>query len=154
EMVLADSKGPVISLAYSPDGNRVATVDSEGRLVVWSVHGGNAELRLTNTDSTTRGAEVVFSPDGKTLAHTLYEGEVVILNVANSRELLSMKIPTSDHRALAFSPDGKMLAVIVKNTVSVWTVDTGKLVWVVTGDKQALHKLAFGPDGRILAATG
>jgi WD40 repeat protein len=55
-------------------------------------------------------------------------------------------------RSLAFSPDGKTLAVSYDNkTVILWDTTTGKHRHVLGGGKDDVGKLAFSPDGGFLA---
>jgi hypothetical protein len=55
--------------------------------------------------------------------------------------------------ALAFSPDGKELAVGGYHEVTVWDPATGKLVGRIGNMAQRTQRLAYSPDGTILAAA-
>jgi WD40 repeat protein len=54
--------------------------------------------------------------------------------------------------ALAFSPDGRMLAVAVARSVQLWEVATGRLVAKLRGHERKVTCLAFAPEGRWLAS--
>ena len=54
--------------------------------------------------------------------------------------------------ALAFSPDGKTLAVGTYKEVQIWDPETRRLVRTLTGHADAVHTLAFTKDGKWLAA--
>lgn len=60
----------------------------------------------------------------------------------------------NDVYALAFSPDGKILASVGNdNIILLWNVDTGKLLDVLFYDSYIRYdSLAFSPDGKILAS--
>lgn len=64
--------------------------------------------------------------------------------------------------AVAFSPDGKWLAVggwdahyTADNTMalSIYEVDTGRLAWRIGSMNTVIHYLAFSPNGRYVAGT-
>jgi WD40 repeat protein len=62
-------------------------------------------------------------------------------------------------RALAFSPDGKLLAAAgglpARNgEVKLWDISTGSEVRTVTGHTDAIYAVAFSPDGKLIATAG
>ncbi len=56
--------------------------------------------------------------------------------------------------AVAFSPDGKLLASGVYGRVTVWDLATAKPVKVLTNVLGAVNDLKFSPDGKTLAVAG
>jgi WD40 repeat protein len=107
-----------------------------------------------------------FSPNGKLLAVADVEGAAHLFNVATGRELHSFELKQLDWpkqlACLAFSPDGKYLALPGKGGrgVALYEVGTGKQVRTFrAGDlhkKNALRDyptaVAFSPDGKTLVA--
>ena len=56
--------------------------------------------------------------------------------------------------ALAFSPDGKLLAVSGYHEVLLHKADGGGLVARLVGQAERVQSLAFSPDGKLLAVAG
>jgi WD40 repeat protein len=117
----------------------------------------------------TRDEEVSFyslaySPDGGTIAtgdHAMFEtGGVALRDAGSGRERVSFKqfsggprSPLNDVNALAYSPDGKLLASAGYSTVRISDAATGKeLASLQTGSGYPLRDLAFSPDGKTLAS--
>jgi WD40 repeat protein len=58
-------------------------------------------------------------------------------------------------RAVAFSPDGRLLASAgLDYGIKLWDIKTGKELRTIYGHKSAVWALAFSPDGRVLASGG
>jgi len=55
---------------------------------------------------------------------------------------------------VAFSPDGKMLAVTQGNTIALWNLVVRQEVAVLKGHTGEIYDLAFSPDGNLLASSG
>jgi WD40 repeat protein len=56
--------------------------------------------------------------------------------------------------AVAFSPDGKLLAAGTYGRVTVWDLAAAKPVKVLTNVLGAVNDLKFSPDGKLLAVAG
>ena len=56
--------------------------------------------------------------------------------------------------ALAFSPDGSLLAVAGFHEVLLWKADGSELLGRLVGLSERIESLAFSPDGKRLAVTG
>jgi eukaryotic-like serine/threonine-protein kinase len=114
----------VNSVAWSPDGKRLATVSDDITVKVWDVDSGKDVLTLRG--QTRDVLDVAWSPDGKRLA-TSDDSTVKLWNAASRQEVM-----LRDHTrvwSLSWSPDGKSLATGEEGgTVRIYVIDIHELV--------------------------
>jgi len=103
---------------------------------------------------------VAFSPDGKTLATAGYQ-EVLLWDLANAKLLkrIGAGQMSDSARAMAFSKDGRLLAVAegVPNgpgAVRLFDKESGQVTLSFQEPKEVVYALAFHPEGKLLAAGG
>lgn len=98
------------TVAFSPDGRLLATASTPAQ--IWDAHTGTERLTLS-PESGSSGRlchDVAFSPDSRFLAAAYMDHTARIWDTHSGTELLKL---THDHevRAVAFSPDGRWLAI-------------------------------------------
>jgi WD40 repeat protein len=127
--------GVVNSLAFSPDGNVLASGASDGRLGLWDPRTGRELVSVSPNLGEVTG--VAFSPDGTTIASSSSDGTV---RLWDGRTLDPMMTLATDGAGLsnttnlpigkvAFSPDGTRLAYTARgDTVRVLALDIDDLI--------------------------
>lgn len=114
------------SLALAPDGQFLASGDSDNTVSLWDLSSETVIHSLqAHTGETSRAAaliwHVAFSPDGRLLASAGGDQTVRVWDVATGQLLSTLSGHTAAVTSLAFSPDGRWLATGgLDATVFVW----------------------------------
>jgi WD40 repeat protein len=153
---LSGHAGRVTGLAFSPDGRRLAsagrlgaarTPGREPALVkIWDVGAGREVHRLTGHRADVR--DLAFSPAGDLLATAADDVRVWDTNAGRETERIGGR---SAQTTVAFSPDGRVLAIREPSRLRLWTVGGGELAAFALGNFFGPRAVAFREDGARLA---
>src|SRR5207302_11306958 len=139
----------VTALALSPDQRELAVADKSGWIWFWALPRGEKRPPIKEATGFTIHC-LAFSGDGRRLAVGSSGGEVTIWDRQKQRSLVPCHGSSWDVYALAFSPDGTLLASGGRNPIELWDAATGRLLLELdSGDYIA--GLTFSRDAKKLA---
>ncbi len=168
---LLRGSGNESSIATFPDGRRVVSMGRKSGGKIWETEArrewediiegweGLSEreyleaMRVPSTYSAVLC--VAFFSDGRRIATGGQDSSVRVWDIQTGKELKRLRIGFGDVRSIAVSPSGDRIASANSDKVHVWSVSTGKLLYLLEKDYgSSIHCIAFSHDGKSLATGG
>ena len=154
EPIILRDMTEVNGLAFSPDGERLASAGGDGAVKIWN----SKTDQVIQTFSAHPGfvSSVVFHPDGIHLASTGGDQQVKVWDLTTGKKLFSgpcdVVHTNGTAYTAAFSPDGRRLAAGSGGAVRVWDWRKKQLLQTFAGHEKKAISVAFSRDGRRLAS--
>jgi WD40 repeat protein/serine/threonine protein kinase len=151
EQIYKQEAGNAVSgLAFSPDGNRLASTGLDGNLIIWDSFSGEILV------SKAIGGEFytpAFDPHGHRLIVAHPNGTAIILGASTLDEILTLRGHTASVNSVAFSPDGEYAATASSDgTALEWRLGPSSEMLTIRGNDGFL-RVAYHPNGEQVATT-
>ncbi len=138
---LSGFEGDVFTLAFSPDSSTLVT-------------GGGGTASLRPNDIVGSFASELMNVAKNMVGVSRQGGEVLLWDVASARRLRSLVGHPSTVSAVAFTPDGRLLATGSQDgSVGIWDAADGRARTTFRAGGSAVLSLAFTPAADELAAS-
>ncbi|WNZ22659.1 AAA family ATPase [Leptolyngbya sp. NK1-12] len=155
--VFAQTLGSILSVAFSPDGQLLASSDADGEICLWQVADGK-QLFTCKEEQNHWVWSVAFSPDSQLLASSSEDKLIRLWDVNTGECLQELAGHTNWVFAVAFAPqlndtDSYLIASSSEDqTIKLWDSISGDCLATFTGHRGGVRTIAFSPDGEWLAS--
>jgi WD40 repeat protein/DNA-binding SARP family transcriptional activator len=147
----------VYSVAFSPDGQFIASGSTDQSICLWrwqgAALGGQLHQRLVGHRQLVR--TVAFSPDSQLIASGSYDETIRVWDVSTGQLRQTCRGHCAWIRAVAFVPDGQQLVSgCFDYTIRLWDLaqSNNPAYHSLRGYTSLVRAIAFSPDGQTLAS--
>ncbi|EJC97788.1 WD repeat protein [Fomitiporia mediterranea MF3/22] len=141
------------TLAYSSDGQYVATGGDDGKVKVWNTSSGFCFVTFSEHSAAVSAVE--FAKQGQVLFSASLDGTVRAFDLIRYRNFRTFTSPSPvQFSCLAVDPSGEVIAAGSTDSFQIflWSVQTGKLLDILSGHEGPVSSVAFSPAGNVLAS--
>lgn len=141
------------TLSYSSDGQYIATGGDDGKIKIWNTVSGFCFVTFSEHSSAISAVE--FAKQGQVLFSASLDGTVRAFDLVRYRNFRTFTSPSPvQFSSLAVDDSGEVVAAGSTDSFQIfmWSVQTGKLLDVLSGHEGPVSSLAFSPTGNILAS--
>nr|XP_040037012.1 PWP2 small subunit processome component [Gasterosteus aculeatus aculeatus] len=142
------------SLAYSPDGQYIATGGDDGKVKVWNANSGLCFV--TFTEHTSSVTNVTFTSSGFVIVSASLDGTVRAYDLHRYRNFRTFASPRpAQFSSLAVDVAGELVSAGAQDSFEIflWSMQTGRLLEVLGGHEGPVSCLDFSPLRSILASA-
>ncbi len=140
------------SVAWSPDGSRIASAGADKTVQLWEARTANPILTYSRHAQPI--LSVAWSPDGTRLVSADTEYIARVWLARTGQHILTYLGHSDQVWAATWSPDGALIASAGGDkTAQVWEAATGERLLSYRQHKGTIDALAWSPDGTRLASA-
>lgn len=150
--LLSGHTDSLCSVAFSPDGNLLASGSRDQTIRLWDASNYRTLKILTGHDSWV--LSVAFSPNGQWLASSSADQTIRIWDLRTGECLKCLTGHQGIIPSVVWSPDSSTLASGSEDhTVKLWHRNTGECYWTCEEHQSIVWSVAFSPNGQFVASS-
>lgn len=141
-------------LDFSPDGQHIATGAEDGKIKLWNTSSGFCFVTFTEHTASVTG--VKFKHTGKVVVSSSLDGTVRAFDLNRYRNFRTFTSPRpAQFSSLAMDVSGEVVCASAQDTfeVFVWSMQTGRLLEVLSGHEGPVASITFSPTDAVLASA-
>jgi WD40 repeat protein/energy-coupling factor transporter ATP-binding protein EcfA2 len=159
-------------VAFSGDGQLVATINSEGRIAIWQSQSNKtlSQLRWLEDPTVSKGTsdkpinkaeftnikpirQFTFSSDSQKLLGIGSNRIIYVWNVSSGKLISSLQGHSATVERANFSLDGqKIVSASRDHTARIWQISTGKVLNTIS-HQNVVSNAQFSPDAQLIATA-
>jgi small GTP-binding protein len=142
----------IMRIAWSPDGNILASPSYDHIVRLWDVQTGQHLKTLAGHSNSV--ISVAWSPDGRVLASGSFDGTIRLWDTRTGQLQQALTAHSEYIYGVAWSPDGRFLASCsYDNTIRIWDAQTRKRLQTLLGHSNYVNNIVWSPNGHFLASS-
>jgi WD40 repeat protein len=151
--ILHGHSNRVFSVAFSPNGQFLASGSADRTIKLWNPHTGKCLNTLHGHGSWVWA--IAFSPDSNLIVSASHDHTIKIWDVHSGECWQTLPGHPGSVLAIAFSPDGQTLfSSGYEKIVKQWDIQTGKCLNTWEADSNRVWAVAISTDGQYIATGG
>ncbi len=151
QSAFTDTFSDIISVAFSPDGQRLAAGTKGGEIRMWQVSDGKPVLTWAAHSGWVWSVD--FSPNGSILATSGGDAVVRLWDAQDGKHFATLRGHSQDVFCVRFSADDRALASSsLDHTVRLWELSSSRCVHLLQGHTTDVSSVCFTPDSNVLVS--
>lgn len=148
---LALDAGPLVGVAWVPDGDRIAVQSDDGAFYILEADSGRQVAKWSSSHDSV--GSIAFNNDGSLLA-TCTDQSVRVWQTSTQSLVHELQGHTAPVMNAVFNPAGTLIASASNDhSIRLWDAATGQHLRTLTGHGGTPFGLAFSADGTRLASS-
>ncbi|KAJ1916205.1 U3 snoRNP protein [Mycoemilia scoparia] len=144
----------VSCVAYSGDGQYIATGGDDGKVKIWNSSSGYCFV--TFSDHTSSVTDLTFTKGNQVVVSASMDGTVRAYDLMRYRNFRTFMSPNPvQFSSVAVDPSGEVVCAGSQDTFEIflWSMQTGKYLDMLSGHEGPISRLVFRPDGLSIASS-
>eukprot|EP00039_Didymoeca_costata_P029411 m.24578 g.24578 ORF g.24578 m.24578 type:complete len:904 (-) comp7619_c0_seq2:59-2770(-) len=140
-------------VAYSPDGQMIATGGEDGKVKLWNSLSGFCVITFTEHTGAITG--LTFAQNGMSILSSSLDGTVRAFDLMRYRNFRTFTSPEpTQFSSMAIDPSGEIVVAGCQDSfqICVWSMKSGQLVDMLAGHEGPVATLHFNPIRSLLAS--